>query len=103
MAIDERRRHALYERVDEVLGDEHADTMMSRLPPVGWADVATKTDLRGLHDHVAGVEERLGLRLEAVEHRLCADFERAMRRQLWGILGSLFLALVVNDLLGRIG
>ncbi|MEA2931889.1 MAG: hypothetical protein QOI56_674 [Actinomycetota bacterium] len=45
MAIDERTRHQLFLRLEEVLGDEEASTLMEHLPPVGWADVATKRDL----------------------------------------------------------
>lgn len=45
MAIDERSRHQLYLRLEQVLGSEEAETLMSHLPPVGWADVATKRDL----------------------------------------------------------
>lgn len=49
MAIDERSRHRMYERLQEVLGEEEA-TLMEHLPPVGWADVATKRDLDGLQN-----------------------------------------------------
>jgi uncharacterized small protein (DUF1192 family) len=45
VAITEESRHRLYERLDDVLGHEQATTLMEHLPPVGWADVATKTDL----------------------------------------------------------
>jgi CHAD domain-containing protein len=45
MTIDERSRHELYLRLEESLGAEAANTMMEHLPPVGWADVATKRDL----------------------------------------------------------
>jgi hypothetical protein len=31
-----------------ILSEEAADTLMELLPPVGWADVATKTDLQHL-------------------------------------------------------
>lgn len=41
----ERRRHQLYEEAKKVFSQESADELMSYLPPVGWADVATKTDL----------------------------------------------------------
>ena len=46
--IDERARHELYRAVEELLGTSTADTLMTLLPPVGWADVATKDDLRQL-------------------------------------------------------
>ncbi len=62
MAVDERARHQLFLRVEQELGPEAAETLMSMLPPVGWADVATKDDLRQL-------EERLNLRFDARLHR----------------------------------
>jgi len=48
MAVDERSRHELYRRLEEVLGPEAATTLIEHLPPVGWADVATRHDLAGL-------------------------------------------------------
>jgi len=48
MAITERQRHHLFQRLEEVLGTEEAITLMEHLPPVGWADVATTTDLEHL-------------------------------------------------------
>lgn len=39
---------------------------MAYLPPVGWGDVATKHDLTAL-------EQRIGLRFEAMDHRLTAE------------------------------
>ena len=48
MAIDERSRHILFLKLEEVLGSEEATILMEHLPPVGWADVATKRDLDAL-------------------------------------------------------
>jgi len=45
MAISEEARHQLYTRLEDVLGRREATTLMEHLPPVGWADVATKRDL----------------------------------------------------------
>jgi hypothetical protein len=45
VSVTERQRHDLFKRFEETLGPEHAATMMELLPPVGWADVATKHDL----------------------------------------------------------
>jgi len=67
MAIDERSRHRMYERLQEVLGEEEAATLMEHLPPVGWADVVTKRDL--------------DLRLEALEQKLLAMFRDELNRQ----------------------
>ncbi|MGH2747335.1 MAG: hypothetical protein ACRDKB_05370 [Actinomycetota bacterium] len=73
MAIDERSRHALYTRL-QVLGEEHATVLIEHLPPVGWADVATKQDLREL-------EARLDLRFEATEQRILATLYSVIDRQ----------------------
>ena len=106
--IDERARHELYLAAEEVLGTERADTLMSLLPPVGWADVATKDDVRLVKDDVRRVraelhdlrvdirdlEERLDLRFDDFEHRLEAKLERALHEQIrvlmFGLLGALF-------------
>lgn len=45
MTINEQLRHQMYTRLVEVLGADEAATLMEHLPPVGWADVATKRDL----------------------------------------------------------
>jgi hypothetical protein len=50
MALDERARHELFLRLEQALGPKSAGTLMELLPPVGWADVATKRDLDALGD-----------------------------------------------------
>ena len=60
MAVDERSRRAMRSRLEEVLGEEYATTLMEYLPP---EEVATKRDLEGL-------EERLTLRFSGVEGRM---------------------------------
>ena len=69
MVVDERSRHELYRRLEEVLGPDAATTLIEHLPPVGWADVATKHDL-------AGLEQRMDLRFARVEGRFDAIDER---------------------------
>ena len=41
----ERSRHQLYEEMKEALSVESAHELLAYLPPVGWADVATKADV----------------------------------------------------------
>jgi hypothetical protein len=67
---------------------------MELLPPVGWADVATKHDMLAL-------EQRIDLRLEALESRLDARIERLeggmqaqLRRQTVHLLTILVPSLV---------
>ena len=48
MAITEEERYELFQGLKDALGPERAATLMEHLPPVGWADVATKRDLDNL-------------------------------------------------------
>ncbi|HZQ78668.1 MAG TPA: hypothetical protein VFE55_15135 [Acidimicrobiia bacterium] len=74
MALDERARHELFLRLEQVLGARSAETLMEMMPPVGWADVATKRDLDAL-------EERMELRFDALEHKLLAAFRGELLAQ----------------------
>jgi len=79
MSIDERSRHEMYQRLEAVLGVEAASTLMEHLPPVGWADVATKRDL------------------ELLEHKLMSALYRELNAQtrtlMLGMLGMVFTAV----------
>ena len=52
MSITEASRFQLRTAIGQILSEEAADTLMELLPPVGWADVATKTDLQYLRDEL---------------------------------------------------
>jgi hypothetical protein len=69
MAIDERARHQLYRRLEEVLGTDEATVLMEHLPPVGWADVATKRDLEHLRSDLRGDLAELEAK---ITHRMTA-------------------------------
>ncbi len=91
----ETGRHRLYEKIKEQWGEEHAAELMSYLPPVGWADVATKQDLAQLGNELrleiaAG---SIGLRGEMAELR--AEMHQELGRQLRWILGSTMTAMAV--------
>jgi hypothetical protein len=66
MRIDERTRREMYAQLEAVLGPQTADALMEHLPPVGWAEVATKSDLN--------------LGLDALESRLLAQMHREITR-----------------------
>ncbi len=45
MSIDEASRHQLIRLLGDAITPEGAVLLMEYLPPVGWADVATRRDL----------------------------------------------------------
>ena len=54
----------------QILNEEAADTLMELLPPVGWADVATKSDLQHLRDELKGDMINLQLTIEVNVRKL---------------------------------
>ena len=65
---------------EEVLGPSGATVLMEDLPPVGWADVATKRDLDVLEDRLAA---RFDHRFERIDDRfeqVDRHFEQIDRR-----------------------
>src|SRR5437879_11279140 len=100
-------------RIREKLVDEDATTMMELLPPVGWADVATKHDL----DHMAALMKRdidnlaattkrdidnLGLQFDRMSSELRADWRRELLQQTAALFAAnaalLGIALTVTKL-----
>ena len=78
MAVQRQRRH-LQEALVSTLGAEPTDTLMEYLPPVGWADVATKADL----DHLAALVDE---KLAALEHRILAQMDQRLKSQLYWLV-----------------
>jgi hypothetical protein len=74
MVVDDRSRHELYRRLEEVLGMEAATTLIEHLPPAGWAEVATKHDLANLEERIELRFERVGDRFSALEERFDERF-----------------------------
>ena len=68
MSVTESERHQLFTWFEEHMGQERAATMMNLVPPVGWAEIATRHDL-------AELDSRLTTRIDALESKLDARFE----------------------------
>ncbi|MGH8909872.1 MAG: hypothetical protein ACRD0K_26100 [Egibacteraceae bacterium] len=90
MAVDERSRHDLYLRLESVLGGTEADTLMAHLPPVGWADVATKQDVAAVKQDITavrrdidGLEQRLDERFNVIDARFKVVDERFNGLEQW--------------------
>ena len=75
MPVDDRTRLNLHRKLEAVLGNEEADTLMAHLPPVTWNEVATKDDLDTLGTtvrsemHVMGTELRTEMHVMGTELR----------------------------------
>ena len=54
----EAARHALYARLEEVIGDDHAGTLMEYLPMEHSGRLATKDDIVRLEDRFDRLEDR---------------------------------------------
>jgi hypothetical protein len=63
-------RHRLFEHFEQLMGPDEAEAMMELLPPVGWADVATKRDL------------------DAMADKLRAEMHRGQKQLLLAVLGA---------------
>ena len=90
MTVDQRERRVLQEALVNALGTESTDTLMDYLPPVGWADVATKTDLENLR--VATKADLGNLRVEMKAE--LAALEKRVIVQLHAELRAQFLSLI---------
>jgi hypothetical protein len=116
MAISEESRHAMRVKLEEVLGAQVANTVMEHLPPVGWADVATKRDLDAQNvlmkhdldaqitlvrhdlDSLSGLFES---KLDAGLARVSADFSDRLRTQTWVVCTTLIAGLGVFAAIAR--
>ena len=78
MTITERTRHELHHKLRELLGEEEADTLMEHLPPVGWADVTTKDDLRHTEALFRRDLDRLGTELRGEMTQLGTELRGEM-------------------------
>jgi hypothetical protein len=81
VAVTEESRFQLFQRLEELLGPEKVSTLMELLPPVGWADVATKRDLDHLQSALDARIDRLGVELRA-------EMFREQRNQTLALIGA---------------
>lgn len=84
MAITEQSRHRMYKHLEELMGTEDAGVLMEHLPPVGWADVATKRDL------------------DMLEMKFDASLANALRAQTYAMLGGFTVIATALTLINRV-
>ncbi len=59
MAVSETQRHDLYNRLNELLGSESADTLMAYLPTEPASSLARKADVTEVGERVSSLTARL--------------------------------------------
>jgi hypothetical protein len=100
MAPDERARVEASQALTEQLGPAAAAALMECIPPFGWHEIATKSDLMALERRfdalerrfdalerrIDGLEEHLGFRFDAKFH---AEMNRMIRWTVASIFGGI--------------
>jgi hypothetical protein len=98
MTVEERRRTDLHRAASRTWGEEAADTLFDLVTPAGH-ELATRADLAALRTDVDRRFDVLEQKLESMEHRLTATFERrvadAITAQTRTLVFSQLAALVV--------
>lgn len=93
MAITDASRYAMQSALIKAIGADEAETLMEHLPPLGWGDVATKTDLALLNAELRLEMEKL--RSEMEKQR--SEFKDAMHRQMVWMISTIFAAITVGS------
>lgn len=104
MPTDPERRE-LYGALEQTLGQVPAATLMDLLPPVGWADVARRSDvdnlrieLRGEMAELRGEIAKLNARLDTMNGRFDGLVPRVMLANLPVMFGVAGLVLAAAKL-----
>ena len=93
MTISDQRRHDLHRRLVEVLGSDAAATLMEHLPPVGWADVATKRDLDQLSTATRRDLDQLALELRSEMASGFSELRLELHREIGGLRADTMQAI----------
>jgi hypothetical protein len=93
MAMDDDARYELHRRLEEVLGRPAATTLMEHLPPVGWGDVARRSDIDTLQAATKRDIDVLIATFDAKLHRALNEQTRTLVvTMVYANLGAIFTA-----------
>lgn len=74
MAVDEAARRALHNHLEDLLGEQHAETLMAHLRAVGTGELVTRP--------------QLDQRLELTEQRILAQLNTQTRTLVFSLLAA---------------
>ncbi len=104
MAVDEAARHQPYNDLAKGRGTRVDRHMVELLPPVGWADVATRQDLDALGHRVDARVADLRAEISGLGSDLRVEMAAGHRQLLFAMLGSMFtLAGLMWAMVGTFG
>ena len=93
MSVTEYERHQIFQWYEEAMGSERAKIMMNLVPPVGWGEVATRTDLAALANGLRGEMSVLSSELRGE----MAELRGEMKAGNAELLRTLFFAIVASN------
>ena len=83
---DGRSRVEASQALADQLGPAAAAALMECIPPFGWHEIATKSDIATLERRIDSLEEKLTLRFDA---RLHAEMNRSIRWTVGAVFGGI--------------
>jgi hypothetical protein len=103
MAPDERTRVDLAQVLTAQFGPDLAAYLMEVVPPFGWDEIATKTDLAALSARIDQrfdqVNERIDLKVDGLGHQLRGEFKHQINRLLMWLVPTVIAAIVAGSTL----
>ena len=79
-------RDRFYRKIESVLGPEDAEFLMDALPPAGWADVATRSDLHDVRSELKTDMAELRSEFAELRAEMREGFARCVTRDELGEL-----------------
>ncbi len=86
MAVTEEEHHELHSCLEDQAGPQIAATLMKHLPPVGWMDVTTNTELEHMRHQLLAEIRAVD---SAFRAELSTRLERQTRAMVLAMVGSM--------------
>lgn len=103
MAVTDQTRYDLHRKLDTVLGTEEATTLMEHLPPVGWGDVARRSDLEHLEQRLMSEISLFRGEMALLRSDILGQTQGMFNRLLLQLLAAQLAFVTVVLLVARVG